>query len=137
MSSVENVWNDGGGAPATRLCVRAPEQIPKSVTNHTDSTATHVLIFMTHPPCAQRLPGSFIWNFVPWEYTTPALRPESVRVLHEPYRMIPGNTNLPIGGLHDAIQENGVPGQNLSEPARMMSKRPQKWSRLFHSGSNV
>jgi hypothetical protein len=29
------------------------------------------------------------------------------------HRALPGNANLPIGGLRNAIQENGVPGKSL------------------------
>jgi hypothetical protein len=32
-------------------------------------------------------------------------------IRHELYRLKPGNANLPIGGLQNAIQENGVPGK--------------------------
>ena len=34
------------------------------------------------------------------------------RSLGNDHRLKPGNANLPIGGLHDAIQENGVPGRH-------------------------
>ena len=40
---------DGGGAPAARLCARAPKQIPKTAMNNTDGTAAHILIFMIYP----------------------------------------------------------------------------------------
>jgi hypothetical protein len=36
---------------------------------------------------------------------------ESTHTWHETNRLKPGNANLPIGVSHDAIQENGVPGQ--------------------------
>jgi hypothetical protein len=34
---------------------------------------------------------------------------------HDASRLKPGNANLPIGGLRDAIQENGVPGRHHQE----------------------
>jgi hypothetical protein len=33
-------------------------------------TAPQVFLFMTLPPCVQRFPRTFIWNFDPCEYTT-------------------------------------------------------------------
>jgi hypothetical protein len=39
----------------------------------------------------------------------------STYIWHEPHQLKPGNANLPIGGLHNAIQKNGVPGQHLPQ----------------------
>jgi hypothetical protein len=33
-------------------------------------------------------------------------------------RVQPGNANLPIGDLHDAIRENGVPGESRPKPGQ-------------------
>jgi hypothetical protein len=70
-SSVENVWIEGGGAPAARFCARAPKQIPQIAITNATGAETHVLILINLPPCLQCHVKYFGWNIVPGEYTTP------------------------------------------------------------------
>jgi hypothetical protein len=46
----------------------------------------------------------------------PAVNVTAEAVTHkdsqQKHRALPGNANLPIGGLRNAIQENGVPGKS-------------------------
>ena len=48
----------------------------------------------------------------------------------ERFWLKPGNANLPIGGLHDTIQENGVPGRHLQ-----VILRPSRSERLTVTAS--